>query len=162
MLLYANRPTVRSAIHSNRLVSSLSVVAIKDALVSAQWPLSHNLIATDRDLVANSRGVSTVVTQQSAQPLATLYGFVTTRFRDLRKQQDVGLPLMRPATATPNAPAAIIPARAPRRRLVNAINSPDRPRTGICASQVDTRHNSCDKPRIAARFNHRQQSAGLV
>src|SRR5262249_38775136 len=34
---------------------------------------------------------------------------------------------LRPATATPNAPAALIPARAPRRRLVNAINPPDRP-----------------------------------
>ena len=28
------------------------------------------------------------------QPLATLYSFVTTSFRDWRKQQDVGLPLM--------------------------------------------------------------------
>jgi hypothetical protein len=35
-----------------------------------------------------------IVTQKSAQPLATLDDFVTTRFRDLRKQQDVGLPLM--------------------------------------------------------------------
>ena len=92
MLLYANRPTVRSAIHSNRLVSSLSVVAIKNAFVSAQCPPSHNLIAIDRDLVANSRGLSVIVTQQSAQPLATLYGFVTTTFRDLRKQQDVRHP----------------------------------------------------------------------
>jgi hypothetical protein len=43
---------------------------------------------------------------------------------------------LRPATVTPNAPAAIIPGRAPRRRLVNAINPPDRPWTGICALQV--------------------------
>jgi hypothetical protein len=34
------------------------------------------------------------MTQEPAQPLATLYSFVTTSFRDLRKQQDVGLPLM--------------------------------------------------------------------
>ena len=74
-----------STIHSNRLVSSLSVVAIKDALVSAQWPLSHNLIATDRDLVANSRGVSVVVTQEPAQPLATVHSTVTPSFHDMRK-----------------------------------------------------------------------------
>jgi hypothetical protein len=72
----------------------LLVVAINNALVWAQWPPSRNLIAIGRDLVANSRGVSVVVTHESAQPLATLYSFVTTSFRDLRKQQDVGLPLM--------------------------------------------------------------------
>ena len=44
---------------------------------------SRSLIAIDRELVVNSRGVSMVVTQQPAQPLATLYGFVTTSFRDL-------------------------------------------------------------------------------
>jgi hypothetical protein len=33
-------------------------------------------------LVANSRGVLVVVTQEPAQPLATLYSFVTTSFRD--------------------------------------------------------------------------------
>jgi hypothetical protein len=54
----------------------------------------HNLIAIDRDLIANSSSVSVVATQEPAQPLAALYGFVTTSFRDLRKQQDVGLPLM--------------------------------------------------------------------
>jgi hypothetical protein len=79
---------------SDPLVSSLSVVAINNALVSAQWPPSRNLIAIDRDSIANSAGVSVVVTQEPAQPLATLYSFVTTSFRDLRKQQDVGLPLM--------------------------------------------------------------------
>jgi hypothetical protein len=34
-----------------------------------------------------------VVTQEPAQPLTTVYS-VTTSFRDLRKQQDVRLPLM--------------------------------------------------------------------
>jgi len=52
---------------------------------------------------------------------------------------------LRPATATPNAPAAIIPARAPRRRLVNAINPPDRPRTGICAPHRDSCRRRADK-----------------
>ena len=51
---------------------------------------SRSLIAIDRELVVNSRGVSMVVTQQPAQSLATLYGFVTTSFRDLGKQQDIG------------------------------------------------------------------------
>jgi hypothetical protein len=50
--------------------------------VSVRGHPSHNLIAIDRDLVANSRGVSGVVTQEATQPLATLYGFVTTSFRD--------------------------------------------------------------------------------
>ena len=48
-------------------------------------PPSNNLIAIDRDLVVNSRGVSVVATQEPAQPLATLYSFFTTSFRDLRK-----------------------------------------------------------------------------
>jgi hypothetical protein len=50
-----NRPTVQSTIYSYRLVSSLSVVAINNAFVSAQGPPQPQL---DRDLVANSRGVA--------------------------------------------------------------------------------------------------------
>jgi hypothetical protein len=92
MLLYWKSADVQSTIYSNRLVSSLSVVAINNALVSAQWPPSRNLIAIGRDSVANSRGVSVVVTQEPAQPLATLYSFVTTSFRDLRKQQTLDFP----------------------------------------------------------------------
>jgi hypothetical protein len=45
------------------------------------------------------------------------------------------------------APTAIIPARAPRRRLVNAINPPDRPRISICAPQgtaVNLNSEPCD------------------
>ena len=57
MLLYWKSADVRSTIYSNRLVSSLSVAAINNALVSAQWPPSRNLIALDRDSVANSRDV---------------------------------------------------------------------------------------------------------
>ena len=52
-----NRRIVQSTIYSNRLVSSLSLVAINNALVLAQWPPSRNLIALDRDSVANSRDV---------------------------------------------------------------------------------------------------------
>jgi hypothetical protein len=37
MLLYWKSAYVQSTIYSNRLVSSLSVVAINNALVSAQW-----------------------------------------------------------------------------------------------------------------------------
>ena len=85
---------MQSAIYPDRLVTSLSVAAINNPFVSARSRPSHNLIAADRDLVVNSRGVSVVVAQESAQPLATLYSFVTTSFRDLRKQQDVRLPLM--------------------------------------------------------------------
>ena len=51
-------------------------------------------MAIDRGLVVNSRGVSVIVTLEPARSLATLYGFVTTSFRDLRKQQDIGLRLM--------------------------------------------------------------------
>jgi len=35
-----------------------------------------------QDSAANSRRISVVVTQEPAQPLATLYSFVTTSFRD--------------------------------------------------------------------------------
>ena len=87
-------PTVQSTIYTNRLISSLSVAAIDNAFVSAHGLPSHNLIAIDLDLVVNSRGVSMIVAQEPAQPLATLYSFITTSFRDLRKQQDIGLPLM--------------------------------------------------------------------
>jgi hypothetical protein len=64
------RPSAQSTIDSNRLVSSLSVVAINNALVSVRWPPTHNLIAIDRDLGVNSRGVSVVVTQEPTQPRA--------------------------------------------------------------------------------------------
>src|ERR1035437_8650378 len=37
-----------------------------------------------------------VITQETTQPLATLHRLLTTRFRDLTEQQDVGLPLMIP------------------------------------------------------------------
>src|SRR5450830_1786745 len=37
-----------------------------------------------------------VITQEPTQPLATLHGFLMTRFRDPTEQQDVGLPLMIP------------------------------------------------------------------
>ena len=58
-----NGPTA-STIHSKRLVSSLSAVAISTAF--AQGCPSHNLMAVDQDLVTNSRGVSVVVTQEPA------------------------------------------------------------------------------------------------
>jgi hypothetical protein len=61
-------------------------VAINYAFVSVQrGPSSHNLMAIDRDLVANSRGVSVVVTQEPAQPLATLHSATTTSFHHMRK-----------------------------------------------------------------------------
>jgi hypothetical protein len=60
---FGNRLTVPATIYSNRLVSSLSVVAINNAFASAQMQPSHNLMAIDRDLLAHSRGVSMVVTQ---------------------------------------------------------------------------------------------------
>jgi hypothetical protein len=60
---FGNRLTVQATIYSNRLVSSLSAVAINNAFASAQMQPSHNLMAIDRDLLANSRGVSMVVTQ---------------------------------------------------------------------------------------------------
>src|ERR1700704_2468642 len=47
-----------------------------------------------RDLPANSRGLLMVITQEPTQPLATLHRPAPTSFRDPRKQQDVGLPLM--------------------------------------------------------------------
>jgi len=44
-------------------------------------PPSHNLMAIDRDLVADSSGVSVVVTKEPAQPLATLHSTGTTNLR---------------------------------------------------------------------------------
>jgi len=70
------------------------------------------------------------------------------RRRSLRMLAEGGALLRRMARLGPtngavasycNAPAAIFPARAPRRRLVNAINPPDRPRTGICVPQDRSR-----------------------
>jgi len=48
-------------------------------------PPSHNLMAIDRDLVADSSGVSVVVTKEPDQPLATLLSTGTTSFHDMRK-----------------------------------------------------------------------------
>jgi hypothetical protein len=87
-----NRPTAQSTTY---VVTGLSVRCQSPSTThSRRGRPSHNLVAIDRDLVVNSRGVSVVVTQEPAQPLATLYSLVTTSSRDLRKQQDVGLPLM--------------------------------------------------------------------
>ena len=86
-----NRPTA-STIYGNRLVSSLSVVAINNAFAQRlPQPQPHSYRPR---LGHHSRGVSVVVTQEPAQPLATLYSFITTSFRDLRKRQHIGLPLM--------------------------------------------------------------------
>ena len=92
MLLYWKSADVQSTLYSNGLVGSLSVIAINDALVSVPWPPSRNVIAIGRDWVANSRGVSVIVTQEAAQPLATLYSFVTTSFDDLRNNRTLDFP----------------------------------------------------------------------
>ena len=56
----------------------------------------HKFIGIVRDLPVNSRGFLMVITQETTQPLATSHRPLATRFRDPRKQQDVGLPLMIP------------------------------------------------------------------
>ena len=92
-LLEIGRPCTRRSIVTGLSVRCQSSPSTTHSFRCRGRP-GHNLIAIDRDLVANSRDVSVVVTQEPAQPLATLYSFVTTSFRDLRKPQDVGLPLM--------------------------------------------------------------------
>jgi hypothetical protein len=85
-------PTVQSTIYNNRFVNSLSLVASTTHSFGAR-AASHRPHSYRPKLgVANSRGVSVVVTQEPAQPLATLYSFIRTSFRDLRKQQTLNFP----------------------------------------------------------------------
>ena len=79
---------MQSTIYTDRLISSLSVVAINNTFVRGKGRPSYNLIAIDRDLVVNSRSVPVIVKQEPAQPVAALYSPVTTSFRDSRKQQE--------------------------------------------------------------------------
>ena len=58
---------MQSTVYTNRLISSLSVVDINNAFVSAQGPPKpQNLIPIDGDLVVNSRSVSVIATQEPA------------------------------------------------------------------------------------------------
>src|SRR5439155_16810431 len=54
----------------------------------------HTFLGIVRDVPADSRGFLMVITQEPTEPLATLHRPSPTHFRDPRKQQDVGLPLM--------------------------------------------------------------------
>jgi hypothetical protein len=83
---------MQSTIYRRRLGNSLQL-SLNKAFGSRKGcarPRPHSY----RDWVATSRAVSVLLRQESAQPLPTLYSSVATSFRDLRKQQDVGLPLV--------------------------------------------------------------------
>jgi hypothetical protein len=56
----------------------------------------HYFIGFVRDLPAHSHGFLMVITQEPTQPVATLHRSTPTSFRDPRKQQGAGLPLMIP------------------------------------------------------------------
>src|SRR4249919_806239 len=75
------------------LASSPAIIVVNNASAQVVWPQIH---WHRPGRAPSSCGFLMVVTQEPTQPLATSHRPTPTNFRDPRKQQDVGLPLMIP------------------------------------------------------------------
>jgi hypothetical protein len=80
-----NRPIAQAKVYGNRLASSPAVLVNQQCIGLSVGAAQPHLTAIGRELPVSSRSVLMVITQEPSQPLATLHGLFTTRFRGKRQ-----------------------------------------------------------------------------